>query len=316
MSDLKIPIGIETLSSLTGKDADSLKETFFGELKEGEEVKIQDGVNPDKTVSELVGLKMKADRENQYGRGKKETAQDFEKALKEKGYSGDLQGVEALTAYLDSLKQSNPKGEAKPNEVTPEFLDGSEIAKQWFESNFESKVKAMKEENSQKLSEIESKYIELQQKNQYSNIREWLHKTLNGLKWQDGKDEGLTDGRLDQMMLSLKNSGYQLKARDGEPPLVLDKEGNPAKDNKYFNDIDFESLAKSVNTYGYRKYDKSQSPSGKDQPGEKGGSGLVITSDDQYKKLRDEAYKIREVGKRAQEFSKINKAYDEFKAKG
>lgn len=306
---MKIELEVnDALSGITGMDTESLKKMFFGDLKEGEEPKLKDGVNPVSVISELVAAKMKADRDNQYGRAIKETNTKYESFLVESGYKGTKQGVDALADFLASRPKPEPGKGGDKAEITPEFLESDPIARKWLEDKIEP-IKKVESDLKKQLADKDNQFKQ-DRKDQLLEARAIEH--LDSKKWDDGGEKNRKK-RIAQIVKLLKLEEIEL-SEDGKTLIVMEN-GYPKKDN-LSNPVTFEALVEATNTHDYLQYDKKDDPGSKGKPGQGSGSGgLKITSNEQYNKLRREAsIKYSNMAERTAEFAKINAAFDEYKA--
>lgn len=173
-------------------------------VTEGEETKLKEGVDPLKTVSDWVKTRL----DDVYKAAQRKTATRFEDAVKQKGFESDLQGVELLNAYLETLKDKPGNGggdvsewEKKYNDLFPKV------------EAFETQISTLKGDYEQKLKARDQAVVQ-------SRLRGDVRSAL-GNKWAG------TDQHLDILLNSFSVDRIRY---DGNTPILLDQSGEPLLD--------------------------------------------------------------------------------------
>jgi hypothetical protein len=284
---------VEALASLTKQNAGELIEQWFDESAEGEELKPKEGINVANELKELIRGKIREVADDQHGRGKRETAEDWEKMLRNAGLKDtSLRGEEALSAFVTQIKSE--KGDKGGSDaITPELLDTDETAKQWLES----KVKALKEAKEAAEAKVQEVTTSYHRKQLVNTAKSKAVEILDNIKWIDG-GEDMRSKRVETIHKLLDFD--RLKLDDSGNLVVLDDNGQPLKDDN-FNPVSFDGFVKQINPFGTHKHDptkKTASP--KTKTGDGGEGGLTFSSHEQIAAANAKASKERDPQKRAE----------------
>ena len=301
-----IPITLGGLARLTGKSEQELTETLF-ESVEGEAPKLKADANPDQVLEDAVSAKLaeaKKHGENLYKRGQKERGTRIEKALEQHFQpEGDLEPEEYADALVKSLKAT------KGNPTPDNWKDNPEV-KEWVNQQVQERTSTFKTNWEQKQSELEAEKAKIQAERHKEKVDAYSLQYLNRRKWNLSDDEGVAQTQTNAILSQIPYD----KTRSDEKGRVyfVDSEGNPDTDNlgniKYL-DSHLDALGTAIG--GFNVVDpKKSSPGAKNggSAGDGGQPGLVISSDEQYQRLKSEAIKINSVADRMKRVAEIEKA--------
>lgn len=299
---MEISISLEALAGLTSTSQEDLKGMLFEE-KDGETV-LKEGVNPTAVASDLLKSKFKKISDDQFKAGERKKGQAWESGLKELGYSGDAKGLDALTEFLESYKPAPSKGD--PAKITTELLDKDPVAKEWFQSRFNTETETLRNklEEVQKLSEAREQ--EYRMKDHRKALFEASVQYLDGeLKWDDGGD--LREKRVSNLKGSIP---YERFKKDESGNFILhDAEGTPERDDN-LNPKTLQYFLQDWNPFGTKQYADKSSPSPTPAPG--GGKSKIVVKDlDHRRQLLAEADKIADPAKRAERRTLIHESFHE-----
>ena len=107
---------LEGLAALLNVKAEDVAELF---VTEGEETKLKDDLKPLEVVKQWVKTRV----DDTYKAGHRKGASGMEKVIKQKGFDSDLQGVELLNAYLETLKVEPNNGNKNASEWEKKYND-------------------------------------------------------------------------------------------------------------------------------------------------------------------------------------------------
>ena len=107
---------LEGLASLLNVRAEDVAELF---VTEGEETKLKDDIKPLNVVKGWVKTRVN----DTYKAGHRKGAEAIESVIKQKGFDSDLQGVELLNAYLETLKVEPSSGNQNASEWEKKYND-------------------------------------------------------------------------------------------------------------------------------------------------------------------------------------------------
>lgn len=231
---------LEGLAALVNVKAEDVAELY---VTEGEETKLKDGINPLEVVKGWVKTRL----DDTYRASQRKTATHFENAIKSKGFESDLQGVELLDAYLESLKTEPGKG-GDPSEWEKKY--------QSLETSHNKALEQLK----QKDAEIQKAIKDGQRREVVARFKTDVRKSL-GEKWA---------GSEDHFDILINNFNLSRIRYDGDTPVLLDESGEPLKDDLH-RPVSFADQVKKYGSLigGFHKVD----PNLNGPPRPKGGGG-------------------------------------------
>lgn len=301
-----IQINWQQAGRLTGKDPGELQTMFTDENGE------VSPTAPDEIIK-LAGLKVKDHGSQQFSRARKEAWTSMENFIREKGFSGeDLEGMDLLTAFVDSLPLKDGKTPAaQPTEITQDFLEKNDVARTWLDE----KVRKFKGERDALKAELEVKVTEFTQAQVWSAAEKQAFDFLEAAGWDSGKDKGEDVYLKRKQAMSLLLQPYKGRMKlEGDQVHILDENGYPAKDEDA-NPVTFQDLVLKVNPFGTaQKAQSSGTPGARTQPpsGTQPPQGLVIKDKAHYNLLWDEANKIQDPKEKSTKKAEISRAYGDF----
>lgn len=228
-------------------------------------------------IKEWLTAKVKDVQKNQHSRGIKETATAWETALSQLAQERkitmpeDVQGVEALKAFVDSLTTADPKN---PTADIP----ADEIRKlKNFQLAVEDTIKPIK----LKLTETEQQLDQERTLNTVKFNREKViaaaFQTLDGAKWKAGDTDDEKAARRATILerLEYRTNGFKNVKVEGDQITLLDEHGNPMK-NDLQDTVDFNKWVTGLNPFGVHVFDKSKGSAGASSGKPSEGSDYVV----------------------------------------
>lgn len=304
--EVKFSTNLEALARLTGQSEQELTELLY-ESVEGEEPKLKEDADPFNLVLDAVKAKLakaKDDRTDQYKRGLKEGALKVEKAIRAHGeFDDDLQGDTLVSALVDSLKAT------KAGDKPTDWKNDPKV-KDWVNTEVQKRTDGFKSEWQKKNDELEAARLEIQQERHKEKVSKFAFDYLRGKNWNlsPNSDEAEVQRQSIEVQIPFDKTQFDDKGR----AYIVDDEGNPKRDD--FGNVEYlgaklDKLGSVIG--GFNVVDpKKSSPGAKSggSAGDGGQSGLVISSDEQYQRLKSEAIKINSVADRMKRVAEIEKA--------
>ena len=303
MSEI-VSIPLEDLARLTGKKAVELKSELFD--ANGEEITQKESAL--EAIASLFNRKFTAIKDENHGKGLRKAMQTVEDYVKSKGFTPDteMQGTDLIDAWAATLQKSEP---GKGSKLTAEELEANEVAQKWLND----KAKTMKDGYEGKVKELTKKLSE----KETSIFRNTAHKAaisaLDDAKWNTGEpeDRKIRESTIKDLVdMRIAASRIRPGATEDEI-LVFDEAGQPAKDAT-FNLISYEDFVKSINPFGFHKFDpEKKSPSPNPQPGKPGDTKpkIVIRDQAHYDELRKQRNQERDPAKRQALVKELQEAW-------
>ena len=268
---------IESLYGIKiGEDADALKDS------EGKIRPIMDVIKEHQT-NKLTELQeqYKADKDNQYSRGRRETAEEWEKRLRAKHGITDtsLKGDELVTAIEE-------KRQAEIEQLKLSLKDEDLTEAKIKSSKFYQDLEMQKQEEIEKITgewktKLDAKDEEFQKKESERKMLNILGGYLQSDKLQLSDDAEVNKTRRNNFIREVMNTPHRFD--ESGNPVLLNEDGSLRKDEMQ-NAIKFEDfVTKSIkNNIGF-KVDRVPTPGA---PNPTGGNakwtGKVPANDDEY----------------------------------
>lgn len=242
----KIELGFEQLGELLGADTNTLKETFVvdGKPLDGEQISAK--------VKELMQAERNRIHTTGAAEGKRNRMAEFEQNIRTKfGYNGTQQGeslIEAIVGGKDSeLAKLKALVEAntgkKLDQFTPEEAESFIKNHVFFQQNitdFQTKISDWEKKYNDFESTVKSEKVD-------NLLQNKVFSTLEGLKPVIQGDDSVQNFQKQAFLNLLKGSNSFVLNEQGTLQ-VVDKQGNPLKDDKTFKDVSLEDLVKKEAT--------------------------------------------------------------------
>ena len=192
-----------------GSDELTLKEgadeILFGEVEQFVK-RIKEGVKP---KQELL--------ENQYKRGQKETAEDFEKDFKNKfSFPSELRGIDLVTSYIQTLQDEKSKLTPDKIKLHPVYID--------MEKRLKSEATEIYETGKTKLEEREKQY---NKDKDFDQIKTEIRTILTGLNPVLEANPIVANNRIEGFINLFKEFDWEIAADGKHIPI---KDGNRIED--------------------------------------------------------------------------------------
>jgi hypothetical protein len=238
----KIELQLAQVGELLGVDTTALQQTFVADGKplEGDAVfaKVKDLMQAERNRIHTEGA----------AKGKRERMSEFETNIRQKfGYEGTQQGeslIEAIFSSKDSeLQQLKALAEANKGKKIEQFT--AEEAESFIKNHpfFQTKIS----EFQTKTTEWEQKYTQFEQQQKAEKIDNLLKdKALSVLDSLNPVIQGdaAVQSYQKQAFLNLLKGSVNFALGENGALQVVDKQGNPLKDDRTFKDISIEDLVK------------------------------------------------------------------------
>lgn len=247
-----------------------------------------------KKLAAEIRAKSKSGRDDQYKRGQKEMDRKVKQAIAERfgKYTDDVDADNAL-GFLDAVgervisdlnkPQKKSEGDPKPFEITPDFLASNEVAKTYFNKEYNRKLEADRQKLREAQEVIERERQEFRRTNVSNALRiaaEERAKELGVLLEVEGVKTG---SRLSAMLDRGQFSPDKFKVEDGIP-VPVDADGNRLED-EMGNYITLDDIIKQTGgaTYGYATLDqKKATPGLKTSPRRSNGKVPQFTDEEDF----------------------------------
>jgi hypothetical protein len=183
--------------------------------------RLKDGIKPAK---ELL--------ESQYKRGIKESMVNFEKEFKQKtGHEADLQGIELVMDYVESLKQAKTKLSDDEFKLDRRYIDAEKTWK-----------KTVSETEARLIAERDGIVQQYQKKEKFGRIKNDVKVILESLNPVLPSDAKVRDNQVNTF-LKLFENGYDYELQDDGNHVIVD--GQKRLEDKHGNPITFKQFAES-----------------------------------------------------------------------
>lgn len=238
---------LEGLASLLNVRAEDVAELF---VTEGEETKLKEDIKPLNVVKGWVKTRVN----DTYKAGHRKGAEAIESVIKQKGFDSDLQGVELLNAYLETLKVEPSNGNQNASEWEKKYNDLLPKVEA-----FDSQIAELKANHA---NELKQKDIAVVKSRLRSDVRSSL-----GKMWA-GDDEHLE--------IVLNNFPVDQIRYEGNQPVLLNASGEVLVDDLH-RPIGFDDRVKKLGGLigGFHQVDPNKG--GPPPPSGQGGSGQKYT---------------------------------------
>lgn len=278
---MELKLSGELASRLSGKSIEELQAELFNE--EGTELK----ENYQDVFMSFVTDKFKKVGTDNYNRGIKKKGQDIEKALAgllEKHSISEFSTTEeAIEALTEKLEEEPPKGDTSKLDIEklkklPQFQEALTEAVKKKDEQFNE----LKNQFDQYKTGIEQKAF------QTKIVQSWMNALESGNQKPRFSGEK-QEQKLSDIQFHINALGLQSFGTDSEGnPIPVDSDGNQLRDDAS-NPVSFSQFVKSNWKLGFDTVDPNRKFPSFKKGGEGGGSGLKISSEEEFNKLMDQA---------------------------
>lgn len=209
--------------------------------------------------------------EEHYSRGKKETAKEWESKIKE------LFGLESSTIGFDLLTEAKAAisdGGNAPDNITAEELRKLPI----FNETLKEEVKKLNESFDEERNSFTQKIASLEQ----GELKRFAQSTALAILEAANFNFGEQETRTTRINTINQLIDYNRLKVEGKEIIMLDEEGNPAKDDLHKPILYKDHVLKIGSAWGYNAANPDNGTPSHTGQSSSSGSSLKITSQDEY----------------------------------